>query len=90
MAKQKHYCLIKEWFPHRGETSETPAYLFCGGYYYRLPLTEVNALGVYTSKARAERVALKHAGYGYSMTEVVEIPAELVRENTRAGTFGTY
>lgn len=86
MAKQKHYYLIKEWHPHRGQTSETPAGLFCAGYHYDYPLTEVNALGVYTSKARAEKVAQKYATC-YTMTEVVEVPAGLVKEDSIAGTY---
>lgn len=73
----KHYYLIKQWFPHKGQTPETPSCYFCGGYVYSHPLTSVKRDGYYTSKARAEREAAKNATL-YSHTEVIEIPCELI------------
>ena len=72
------YYLIKQWCPHRGQTSENPSCLFYGGFIYHLPLTEVKSYNCYTSRKRAEKVALKHTNL-YSRTEVVEVPKEVLK-----------
>lgn len=79
MAKEKKYYLIKEWFPERGQTSEKPAYVYYANKFYDYPITEaVRAMDTYSSRIRAERVAMKRAGY--AMTEVIEVPEEYIRE----------
>ena len=74
------YYLIKAWHPHRGQTEDKPGCLFYGGMIYKYPLSETNKARIdfcYTSKKRAERVAMKNSTI-YTHCEVVEIPPELV------------
>lgn len=72
------YFLIKQWCPHRGQTSENPSCLYYGGMTYDYPLTEkVKSYNCYSSRKIAARAAMKYNTI-WSKTEVVEIPDEMV------------
>ena len=73
----KHYFLIKQWFPDKGQTSDAPNGYFCGGWACEYPLTSVKEICTYSSKARAEKVAAKWRTLR-SHTEVVEISPDIV------------
>ena len=72
------YFLIKQWCPHRGQTSDNPSCLFYGGMTYDYPLTEkVKSYNCYSSRKIAARSAMKYNTI-WSKTEVFEIPDEMV------------
>lgn len=71
------YYLVKQWQPHRGQTSEEPSCYFCGAYTYSHPLAEVKREGCYKSRKRAQRTADKWASI-WSRTEVIEVPEDVI------------
>ena len=71
------YYLVKQWLPHRGQTSEEPSCYFCGAYHYKHPLTKVKREGCYKSQKRAQRTADRWASI-WSKTEVVEVPEDVI------------
>ena len=78
--KKKEYFLIKQWCPHRGQTSENPSCLYYGGYIYHYPLTEKEkSYNCYSSRKIAEKASMKRKTI-WSRTEVVQIPDEMVEK----------
>ena len=78
--KKKEYFLIKQWCPHRGQTSENPSCLYYGGMIYSYPLTEkIKSYNCYSSRKIAERASMKRKTL-WSRTEVYQVPDEMVEK----------
>ena len=73
----KRYYLIAQYYPQHGETETNPACLFgaSGSYVVSFPPAEkLKAAFCYTSKARADRYAMKCNGnHMYSRFAVVDV-----------------
>lgn len=78
--KKKEYFLIKQWCPHRGQTSENPSCLYYGGMTYKFPLQEkVRSYNCYGSRKIAERASMRRKTI-WSCTEVYQVPDEMVEK----------
>lgn len=73
------YFLVKQWCPHRGQTSESPNCYFYKAVIYHHPLSEVKRNYCYKSRKRAQRVADKWVSL-YSRAEVVEVSEDMIAD----------